>query len=170
MEYKRVRGHIRPVENLGEYRKFALVILAILVFSSILTWLRGWELGIFMSDFMAVFFITFAGFKFANLEMFVMHYKTYDILAQKLWFWGYAFPFIEGMLGIAYLLSPDSNLVNLTAMLITGTAGVGVWKELQNRSEIMCACLGNIIRLPLSKVSFIEDAAMFTMALIMILI
>lgn len=167
MEYKRRRGHTRPVESAREYKKLALIIAGILLTSSTLTWLRGWELNRFMGDFMATFFITFATFKLVNIEVFAMHYRLYDIIAKRFPVWGYVFPFVEAILGFAYLLSSGSFALNSAALLVTGISAVGVWRELQNRSEIMCACLGDVIRLPLSRVSFLEDIAMFVMALLM---
>lgn len=170
MEYKRRRGHVRPVENEREYKKLAGVIAGIILGASFLTWLRGWELSRFMNDLMAVFFITFAGFKFVNIEMFAMHYKLYDIVAMRYPAWGFMFPFVEVSLGFAHLLSSGSFVLSTLTLLVTGISGIGVWRELQNRSEIMCACLGEFIRLPLSKVSLIENAAMFGMAFIMLFI
>ncbi len=153
-----------------EYAKFAGVIGGILVVSLVLAWARGWGVERFLSDFMAVFFMTFAAFKFVNLENFVGAYRGYDIIAKRFRLWAYAYPFIEGMLGIFYLLLDNSNLLNGITLVIMGIGTVGVWKELNNKSNIMCACLGNIIKLPLSKVSLVEDVGMFIMAALMLLL
>ncbi len=162
-------GH-ETEESKKEYLKFAGVIGGIFVTAVFLAWARGFELHRFMGDFMAVFFIVFATFKFVNLEMFSVTYQSYDIIAKRFPIWGYAFPFIEGILGVAYLLFDQNQTLNLITMLVTGTAAIGVFKEVRNKSNIMCACLGNIIKLPQSKVSFIEDFVMFSMALAMILV
>lgn len=153
-----------------EYRKFAGVIGGILIVSMVLGWARGWELERFLSDFMAVFFMTFATFKFVNMENFVSAYRSYDIIAGHLPLWAYAYPFIEGVLGVSYLLLDNSNLLNVVTLILMGIGAVGVRKELTNKSNIMCACLGNVIKLPLSKVSLIENAAMLVMAGLMLLI
>lgn len=162
-------GH-ETEENRTEYLKFAGVIAGIVLLTIMLAWARGFSVERFMSDFMAVFFIVFATFKFVNLEMFSVTYQSYDIIAKRIPLWGYAFPFVEGMLGVAYLLFDQNNTLNFITLLITGTAAIGVIQELRNKSNIMCACLGTIIKLPLSKVSFIEDAAMFFMAFLMVLL
>ncbi|MDZ7786383.1 MAG: hypothetical protein U5L95_04655 [Candidatus Saccharibacteria bacterium] len=162
-------GH-DTAENGREYLKFTGVIAGIVLVTIFLAWARGFEVHRFMGDFMAVFFIVFATFKFVNLEMFSVTYQSYDIIAKRFPLWGYAFPFIEGVLGVAYLLFDQNNTLNIITMLITGTAAIGVFQELRNKSNIMCACLGNVIKLPLSKVSFIEDAAMFLMAAAMIIV
>lgn len=157
-------------ESPKEYKKFAGVIGGILAVSLLLGWARGWGLERFFSDFMAVFFITFATFKFINMENFVGAYMGYDIIAKRFKLWAYAYPFVEGVLGVAYLLFDNSNTLNLITLLITSTGAVGVWQELRNKSNIMCACLGTFIKLPLSKVSFVEDFGMSAMALLMLIL
>jgi len=157
-------------ESSREYMKFAGVIGGILAVTLLLGWARGWELERFFSNFMAVFFITFAAFKFVNLENFAGAYQGYDIIARRFPAWAYAYPFIEGILGVSYLLLDKSNLLNIITMIIMAVGATGVIRELRNKSNIMCACLGTVIKLPLSKVSFVEDFGMFAMASVMILI
>lgn len=162
-------GH-ETEENRKEYLKFAAVIAGITITSIFLAWARGFSLERFLSDFMAVFFIVFATFKFLNVEEFSVTYQSYDVIAKRFPIWGYAFPFIEGALGLTYLIINQSLFLNIATLLLTGTAAIGVFKELQNKSNIMCACLGKVIKLPLSKVSLVEDVAMFAMAAVMIVI
>lgn len=160
--------HIHPVETRREYTKFAAVLVGILVVSIILTTVRGWGGTRFANDFMAVFFMTFAAFKFVNIESFAVTYRTYDIIAKQIRPWPYVFPFIEAFLGLSYLISTDAWQINVLTLLVTGTAGYGVLKALQNKSKFQCACLGTVIRLPLTKVSFVENGVMFVMAAIML--
>lgn len=161
---------VEAVETREEYKKFGYVLLGILIVSSFLTFIRGAELNRFLADFMAVFFITFAAFKFYDLEGFAHGYRSYDILAQRIRPWGYIFPFIELFLGFWYLLSNGPTNLNLLTMLVTGTAAIGVWKEVKRKSRFHCACLGTFIRLPLSRVSLVEDVGMFAMAAIMLVV
>lgn len=162
--------HAPAVESREEYKKLAYIIGGIFVVSTALTLIRGFDIGRWMGDFMAVFFITFAAFKFYDLEGFAHAYRNYDILAQRIRPWGYIYPFIEAFLGFWYLLSEaPTNLLVLT-LLITGTASIGVWREVKRKSRFHCACLGTFIRLPLSRVSLIENVSMFVMAGLMFLI
>lgn len=167
--------HSKPLESPWEYAKFVGVIAGIAIVSVLLTTWRQWSVRQLLEDFMAIFFITFAAFKFVDLDMFARTYRSYDMVTQRFPLWGYAFPFIEAVLGFSYLLTTKNAALNLITMLITGVAGVGVWRELRlnatrRRGHIMCVCLGRIIQLPLSKVSFVEDFVMFMMALAMLFI
>ena len=44
--------------------------------------------------FMAGFFLAFSAFKFADLRGFTEGYATYDLLAQRVYGYGYIYPFI----------------------------------------------------------------------------
>lgn len=160
--------HVEAVENKAEYKKLAYVLVGILVVSTTLTFIRGLALDRWMADFMAVFFITFAAFKFYDLEGFAHAYRNYDVLAKRIRPWGYAYPFIEAFLGFWYLLSEAPLNLLLLTLFITGTASIGVWQEVKRKSRFHCACLGTFIRLPLSRVSLIENVSMFIMAAIML--
>ncbi|MDZ7744574.1 MAG: hypothetical protein U5K77_02310 [Candidatus Saccharibacteria bacterium] len=157
-------------ESPREYAKLSSVFGGVLILVLFLAWARGFELQRFIGDFMAVFFITFAAFKFVNLDEFVSTYRDYDVLAKKFRVWAFALPFIEGVLGVAYLLYHDYTPLNLIVMTLTGLAAYGAWQELRNQSNIMSAFLGTVIKLPLSKVSLIENLSMFLMATIMIVL
>lgn len=166
--------HVHPENLKNEYRKFIWLIIGIVVVSIGLTLIRTWSTRQLLDDFMAIFFITFASFKFINLENFVITYRSYDKLSQKIRPWAYLFPFIEAILGFAYLLEYRSFSLNLITMLITGIAGYSVWQTLyanrRQRRRFRCACLGNVIKLPLTTVSFVEDGLMLVMAALMLFI
>lgn len=161
---------VEAVETKAEYKKFYRLLIGILVVSTLLSIVRGWDIMRWMADFMAVFFITFAAFKFYDIEGFAHAYRNYDILAQKIRPWGYVYPFVEAFLGFWYLLSEAPIRLNILTLIITGIAAYGVRRELQRKSKFQCACLGRFIRLPLSKVSYFEDVAMFGMAFLMIIL
>lgn len=161
-------NHIQPLESPIEYVKFAAVIFGIGIISLLLASWRDWSVMGFMIQFMGVFFITFGVFKLLGLQMFVITYRGYDILAKRFKFWAWAFPLIEIILGLSYLALGNNLWLNTITILITGLAGIGVAKELQRKSDFKCACLGSVIRLPLSKVSLVENLAMFGMAAYMI--
>lgn len=163
-------AHAEPTESPREYAKFAAVIAGIIITSLCLAALRGWGLMSFMTNFMAVFFVVFGAFKLVNLEMFVLTYRSYDVLAKRLKFWAWVFPIVELGLGAGYFLLGNRLGLNITTILITGIASIGVVKELRRKSQFKCACLGTVIRLPLSRISFVEDFAMLAMAMIMIAI
>jgi hypothetical protein len=156
-----VGGENSPVE----YFKFFLTILSIVLISLYLNTRYG-SAGLpeYLRWFMGVFFVVFAGFKFVGYKMFAMMFAGYDVIAKRFKPYAYAYPFIELCLGIFYLTASLPITRDIITAIVMGVGTIGVTQEIKKRSGIHCACLGNIIKLPLSTVSLIEDVGMGLMA------
>lgn len=119
-----------------------------------------------MSYFMAGFFLVFSGFKLLDLRGFAHAYATYDLLAGKFPRYGYLYPFLEFGLGLAYISDLVSIPLNIFTVILMGFSGLGVLTAISQKRKFQCACLGTIIKLPLTHVTLIEDFGMATMALL----
>jgi hypothetical protein len=147
-----------------------LLILAYLVGLVALVELRS---GAFsgmraMANFMGGFFVAFSFFKLLNLRGFVDAYQTYDLLARPLRAYGYAYPFVELGLGIAHLSGYAPVTTNAVTLLVMLLSLAGVTQALLQKRSIQCACLGTVFNLPMTKVTFLEDALMAAMAAAML--
>jgi len=123
-----------------------------------------------MNHFMAGFFFVFSFFKFLDLKGFAQGYGTYDVVAGKFPTWGYIYPFVELLLGIALLTGIFPIGTNIAIIIVMAVASIGVIKSMLKKSTIQCACLGTIIRLPLGKVTLVEDVLMVVMSAGMLLL
>ena len=123
-----------------------------------------------MSHFMAGFFLVFSFFKLMNLRGFAEGYGTYDIVARSIPAYGFIYPFIELGLGIAFLTGWQPLLTNIITLVVMGVSTVGVIQSLMRKTPFQCACLGTVIKLPLSKVTLFEDLLMVAMSAVMIII
>ncbi len=121
-----------------------------------------------MSHFMAGFFLVFSFFKLMNLKGFAEGYASYDVVAKKWLGWGYIYPFVELGLGIAFLLHLSPLIVSIVAFVVMLVSTIGVVQSLIKKNNFQCACLGTVIKLPLSKVTLVEDLLMVAMSAIMI--
>ncbi|HEX7846594.1 MAG TPA: MauE/DoxX family redox-associated membrane protein, partial [Chitinophagaceae bacterium] len=108
-------------------------------------------------------------FKFLNLRGFADSYGNYDIIAKKWPGWGYIYPFVE--LGFAVLLLTGFQpiIVNAVIFVVMLVSCIGVFQSLLSKKRFQCACLGTVIKLPLSKVALVEDLLMVGMSLAMII-
>ena len=122
-----------------------------------------------MSHFMAGFFFVFSFFKLMNLKGFAEGYQTYDIVAKKVQVWGFVYPFVELALGISFLTGFDPLGTNIATLVVMGVSSIGVINSLLKKTTFQCACLGTVIKLPLSKVTLFEDLLMVAMSAIMII-
>ncbi|MBS1577531.1 MAG: cation transporter [Bacteroidetes bacterium] len=130
---------------------------------------KGFDWMLWMRHFMAGFFFVFSFFKLMNLRGFAEGYSSYDIVAEKFPAWGFIYPFVELALGIAYLTNISPIGTNSAAFLVMGISSIGVIKSLLRKSSFQCACLGTIIKLPLSKVTLFEDLLMAGMSVLAII-
>jgi hypothetical protein len=149
-----------------EYLKFSFVIIGITLTSWLLSdggfleWAR-W--------FMGVFFIVFASFKFVGYRMFAEMFAGYDVVAKQFKAYAYAYPFIELALGLLYIANLYPIARDWVTLVVMAIGSIGVIQEIQKRSGVHCACLGNVIKLPLSTVSLVEDIGMGLMAAVMLI-
>lgn len=127
-----------------------------------LDWMRA------MGNFMGGFFLAFSFFKLLDLPGFVDSFQSYDVLARPVRAYGYAYPFIELGLGVAYLVGFAPVVTNLVTLAVMLLGIVGVSQALLQKRQIQCACLGTVFNLPMSKVTFIEDSVMAAMAAAML--
>jgi copper chaperone CopZ len=125
--------------------------------------------GLWMSDFMAGFFLVFGFFKVLDVPAFARAYAGYDLIARQIPAWGYVYPFVEIALGVAYLSRWNPTLTNWITVVVMGTAMIGVASSLLKKRKIQCACLGTVFKLPMSTVTLIEDGLMIGMAAVMLI-
>lgn len=153
------------------YKPLLLIFLFITGISSISATKSGsFDSMILMQYFMAGFFITFSFFKFLDLKGFAMSYSMYDLLAKKIPAYGFIYPFIELVLGIAYLTEFNMQVTNIATIIVMGFSSIGVIQSVRNKRRIQCACLGAVFKLPMSTVTIIEDLLMVVMALFMLIL
>jgi copper chaperone CopZ len=117
-----------------------------------------------MTHFMAGFFFVFSFFKLMNLKGFAEGYSSYDIVAKRFNAWGYMYPFVELGLGIAFLTGFNPVVTNVITFVVMGISSIGVIQSLIRKTSFQCACLGTVIKLPLSKVTLFEDMLMVIMS------
>jgi len=152
-----------------EYAKFAGIIAAILIVAWFIAGTQGILSVPYMMAVMGVFLIVFACFQLIGYKSFVGMFPEYDPIAKLVPAYAYAYPFIGIILGALYLFDIGGAWRDgITAFILLIGAG-GVYLNIRkDGSRPHCACLGNIIKLPLSWVTFFEDALMGLMALIML--
>lgn len=175
-ELKEVEGKIiekkpalsSPEDGRSLYPLFLIVgyILGVVVFAGYSS--DNLSYSWLMRQFMAGFFITFSFFKLLDLEGFVSAFRGYDLVARRYPAYGWAYPFIELVLGVSYLTGILLVPAYIATILIVGVGAIGVFKVLLNKNSIQCACLGTVLNLPMTKITLIENLSMVVMAVLML--
>ncbi len=167
--------HISPKKaGWKSYAPLLIVIGMILVATAAIS-ARHAAMGTFSAEgsisyFMIGFFLVFAMFKLVDLKGFAHGYGTYDLLAKRVPAYGYAYPFIEVFFGIAMILAPLSRPLLIAEVAVMAFSGLGVAIKIMKKEEFTCACLGTFLKVPLTKVTLIEDFGMAGLALAMLLL
>lgn len=158
-------------EETASFKPIYLLFAYITGAATLIQFVRGgFEPMQWMGAFMAVFFLTFSFFKMLDIRGFAEGYATYDVVAKHVPAYGLAYPFIELGLGIAYVLAPLSPTTNALALVVMGVSSIGVVQSVLRNSPFQCACLGTIFKLPLSKITLVEDLLMVVMSIVMLLL
>jgi len=155
---------------LKDFIPLIVIFLLILTITGIKQVYSGFDIMGCMQDFMASFFIIFSLFKIINLKGFAQAYREYDIIAKHTIFYAYVYPFIELVLGIAYVMRWHPMLLNTITAMVMLISSIGVAQELMKKRSIPCACLGVVFKIPMTYVTLLEDLLMAAMALIMIVL
>ena len=140
-ELKEVEGKIAektpalssPEKGRSLYPLFLIVgyILGVVIFAGYGS--NNLSMSWLMRQFMAGFFITSSFFKLLDLEGFVSAFRGYDFVARRYPAYGWAYPFIELVLGLSYLTGILLVPAYVATILIMGVGAIGVFKVLINK-------------------------------------
>lgn len=167
IEQKLVHGNEEIPNGWGAYYPIFLIAIYIFGITAInnihgqnVNW-HGW-----MGQFMAGFFLVFSAFKLLDIRGFAEGYATYDLLARYWYTYGFIYPFLELGLGILYLGTWWPTMTSFLTILIMGFSSLGVINSLLKKQKIRCACLGTILKVPLSSITLVEDVMMVVLAVL----
>ena len=145
-----------------------LIIFSYISVASILINYKDWNPSEVMLDFMGLFFIVFSFFKMLDLKGFPKSFRMYDPLAKRLPLYGWIYPFIETTLALMFLLRFEVKIALVITLIVLGLTTIGVAKTLLDKKSIRCACLGTVLKLPMTEATFIENIIMIIMAISML--
>jgi copper chaperone CopZ len=145
-----------------------LLILFYIATASLLLHYKNWDGNAIMLDFMGLFFIVFSFFKMLDLKNFPESFRMYDPLAKRVSIYGWIYPFIETVLGLMFLMRFEIEIALIATLVILSITTIGVTKTLLDKKSIRCACLGTALKLPMTEATFIENAIMIVMAIVLL--
>ena len=140
------------------------LIFGFIIDTTVLIHWSTWNMTAMMHDFMGMFFMVFSFFKLLDIKGFQASFKMYDPLAAAWPAYGLIYPFLELALGVCYIRDFVPDGVLWISIIVLGITTVGVVKTLLKKRSIQCACLGSVLKLPMTEATFIENAIMIVMA------
>lgn len=124
----------------------------------------GWKeiMRFFMGSFLCLFSLV----KLFDIKGFASTFSMYDLLAMRYSAYGFAYPFIELILGLGFLTGHVVSLFALLTAVLMIFGSLGVFKAMIDKKDLHCACMGSLLNVPLSFVSLTEDLLMAIMSII----
>ncbi len=150
--------------TLKDFLPLIIIASLILAITAAHQFYYGWNIQEGMRILMASFFLVFGFFKVINIKGFAKAYSMYDLIAKKLLWYGYIYPFFELALGAAYLFNWNPVVTNSLTLILMLVSAAGVFNELRKGKQITCACLGTLFKVPMTYITLIEDLIMALMA------
>lgn len=165
-------GNAEKGAKAGENYLPLIMVLFFILFLAVLVQALGgiFSLSLSMRLFMGFFFLLFGAFKVIDWKGFADMYAEYDIVAKRWRFYAYLYPLMEITLGFLYLTNTQLRLALIATLVLMVVGSIGVVQALSAKKKIHCACLGAVVKLPMTKVTLIEDLGMGLMALIMLIL
>lgn len=167
-KYKVVSDQPPKASQLSELFPLFLILSYVLAAALFLS-KDNFTAATFMAHYMGVFFIVFGFFKLLDYKGFPASFAQYDPLAKRSRFYGQMYPFIETALGIGFLFQYEVPLMLWLTILLLGMTTVGVIQSLVYKRHISCACLGTVLKLPMTQATLVENSIMIVMAIAMLL-
>ena len=118
-----------------------------------------------MAAFMGVTLVILSALKLIDVKNFARMFSKYDVLASRIKIYSFAYPFIELLLGMAYLFSFQIQTTAAITAIVMSISAIGVWKNLFTKNKAKCACLGSKIKVPITTVTLTEYVVMAAMGL-----
>jgi len=160
----------KPSSSLNNYWPLIVILLVVTVAAAAQELAIGaWSWMSFAHEFMGLFFLLFALFKFFDIKGFADGFQMYDLVAQRSRAYALAFPFIEFTLALLYLSRAAPIATNSLTFIVMSISAVGVIRSLIKGLDFECACLGTLLKVPLSTVTIVENVGMGLMALWMLI-
>lgn len=121
-----------------------------------------------MHQSMGYFMVILGMLKVFDLKGFKKGFAKYDIVTQSVPAYGFIYPFVELGLGLLFL-SQSFLIFGYVATAVVMTVGLaGIMRATGQGKKLNCACMGNVLAVPLSTVSKIENGSMIIMSVVML--
>jgi copper chaperone CopZ len=125
---------------------------------------KTFDLNNWFVTYMGIFFILFSFLKLLNVKGFSVTFSRYDIFAKRIPGFAVSYPFLEFLLGVAFLTQTILIASNIITLIFMTSQSIGVMNVLKNKQTIQCACMGSSINLPISYITLLENIVMILMA------
>ncbi len=152
-------------KTLHIYTPLILLVLLSTLGGVFTTFLTTKTISDFLMSSMGYFITVIGLLKIVDIKTFSEMFKQYDPLAKFVPVYASLYPLIETTLGMLILMRLFMVQAHLAVICIYSITTIGILISMRNKRKLDCGCLGGGAKLPLSKVTVVENVAMIAMAI-----
>ncbi len=161
---------IKAVSSKKEYRKFLGVLFFIFLSAVLMSTLIQFRFFDFLRWFVGSFLLVFGGFKLISFDSFLQVFPRYDPLAARFSWYAYAYPIVEVLLGVFYILDLVPSLRYIVTFIMVAFGLIGMLTNLDRQGpSTENTWLGNFLKLPMSTAILFEDAIIALLAAVLVI-
>jgi hypothetical protein len=124
---------------------------------------------VFSINFLGLLLILFALVKLFDIDTFVHRFSQYDLISSRVKIYGFLFPVIELVLGLAYLGGYNPRITSYALFGVGVISTLGLLVNFKHRDRLYTASLGSIGKMPLTTMTLLENVLMIGMGLFYII-
>lgn len=145
------------------------VLLFIALAATIMSTLISFHPFDWVRWFVGSMLLVFGGFKLISYESFLDVFPRYDALGSRYGWYVYAYPLVEVILGMSYILdlAPSVRYIVTFIMVTFGLIGMVTNLDRQGPSAHH-TWLGNFLKLPMSTAILFEDVIVAVLAAVLV--
>ena len=152
---------------MSEESKSATYTPVIVVFA--VAFLLSFSTNFNMISFMGYALVMLATLKLMSLQSFYTSFKKYDLVTKKISFYGFAYPFLELIIGISFISAQLLQVSSVFSIIVGSISFISIAKAVYiDKIDLNCACIGGGSNVPLGFVSLSEAFMMILMGVIII--
>jgi hypothetical protein len=151
-------------EFLTTYRPIIIIAAISLIIALATSMLHNDSAHIMMNNFMGSFLCILAMLKLFDINGFIESFSKYDIIAARCRQYAKYYPYIELIIGFMLLSGMLAVITNIFLLIVMTAGLVGILNSLKGKKDLKCACVGNLLNIPLGSISITENATMIIMA------
>ena len=157
-----LKARIKP------YSRLIVTLSIVIIFGIVLSFVNGFSWLTLMDYWMGGYFLAFGIMQAWSLKKSAAMLRGYDPLAKLFVPYGFAYPFIQVGLGLAYFFMIWPITVSAIASIVLLINTIGVERVIRNKEVVRCGCLGDGMNVPVSRVTLTENTIMFGMTVFML--
>ena len=161
---------IQAESSKREYRKFWAVLIFIFLAATLMSTLITFRWLDWLRWYVGCTLLIFGGFKMISYESFLDVFPRYNSLARRFSWYGLAYPVVEVLLAVFFVLDIAPGFRQIIVLLAAGIGLASMANNLLHKGpSSKHTWLGSLFRIPMTTALLFEDAILTLLVAVIII-